>query len=121
MSASPGVLTTWRALVGFGAAFVMSATLAVLMNVFERDEQPKAMGIRAGSVGLGLAIGPITGGPSVIVLSQAPTCRARTGTSRPVRLVLLTESRRRRRDVDGGKDATHHLGSRGAAMCTARQ
>ncbi|MEV5202894.1 MFS transporter [Streptomyces sp. NPDC053720] len=62
MSDSPAQLITWRALMGFGAAFVMPATLAVLMNVFERDEQPRAIGIWAGSVGVAIAIGPITGG-----------------------------------------------------------
>ncbi|MEW2575445.1 MFS transporter [Streptomyces syringium] len=62
LAGSPGELITFRAVMGFGGAFVMPATLAIIMNVFERDEQPKAIGIWAGAVGLAIAIGPVTGG-----------------------------------------------------------
>src|SRR4051794_33358830 len=48
---SPGELIGYRALMGFGGAFVMPATLAIIMNVFEPEEQPKAIGIWAGAVG----------------------------------------------------------------------
>ncbi|TKA10207.1 MFS transporter [Actinacidiphila oryziradicis] len=61
-SGSSGQLIVFRAVMGFGGAFVLPATLAIIMNVFEREEQPKAIGIWTGAVGLAIAIGPITGG-----------------------------------------------------------
>jgi EmrB/QacA subfamily drug resistance transporter len=62
LSASSGQLIAYRAVMGFGGAFILPATLAIIMNVFERDEQPKAIGIWTGVVGFAIAIGPITGG-----------------------------------------------------------
>ncbi|WP_455357420.1 MFS transporter [Streptomyces sp. SYSU K217416] len=61
-SGSPGALVAYRAVMGVGGAFVMATTLAILMNVFDREEQPKAIGIWTGGVGIAIAIGPITGG-----------------------------------------------------------
>src|SRR5215469_17573143 len=62
LSESSGQLIACRAVMGFGGAFILPATLAIIMNVFEREEQPKAIGIWTGVVGFAIAIGPITGG-----------------------------------------------------------
>ncbi|GHF32566.1 MFS transporter [Streptomyces mashuensis] len=62
MAASPTELIGYRALMGLGGALVMPSTLAIIMNVFDRAEQPKAIGIWAGAVGLAIAIGPVTSG-----------------------------------------------------------
>ncbi|MEU3821384.1 MFS transporter [Streptomyces sp. NPDC030392] len=59
---SPVELVAYRGVMGFGAAFVMPATLAILMNVFERDEQPRAIGVWVGAVGVAIAVGPVVGG-----------------------------------------------------------
>jgi EmrB/QacA subfamily drug resistance transporter len=60
---SAGVLIAARAVMGAGAAFVMPATLSLLVTVFEDErERATAVGIWAATAGLGVALGPVVGG-----------------------------------------------------------
>ena len=47
---------------GVGGAFIMPSTLSILINVFPAQERPKAIAAWAATAGLGIAIGPVTGG-----------------------------------------------------------
>ena len=59
---SATAIVVGRAIMGFGAAFVMPATLSILTNVFPRHERGKAIAIWAGISGGGAAIGPVASG-----------------------------------------------------------
>ncbi|GAA3301323.1 MFS transporter [Dactylosporangium vinaceum] len=62
LSGSPGQLIAWRAVMGLGAAFVMPATLAIIVRIFPAHERPKAFGAWSAAAGIGVLVGPVTGG-----------------------------------------------------------
>src|SRR3954454_6014989 len=51
-----------RAVMGVGAAVIMTVPLAVLPSIFDADERPKAIASVTVALGLGLPLGPIVGG-----------------------------------------------------------
>ncbi len=83
-AASGGIdaLIAARAAMGAGAAFIMPATLSLVVCVFpDRRERATAVGIWAATAGLGVALGPVVGGVlldrfawGAIFLVNVPLC-----------------------------------------------
>jgi EmrB/QacA subfamily drug resistance transporter len=98
-----------RAVMGAGAAFIMPATLSLLISVFtDPRERAMAIGIWAATAGLGVALGPVVGGVlldhfwwgSIFIVNVPLTAIALVAGSR-----LIPESRdpvARRLDWTGG-------------------
>jgi EmrB/QacA subfamily drug resistance transporter len=62
LSTSAGEVIAMRGVMGLGAAFIMPATLSIIVNIFPAGERPRAIAIWTAIAGAGGAFGPIAAG-----------------------------------------------------------
>ncbi|MGF1429478.1 MFS transporter [Kitasatospora sp. LaBMicrA B282] len=62
LAGSPGELIAARAGMGVGGSLLMATSLAIVVRVFQPDEQPKAIAVWSAIASLGFALGPVIGG-----------------------------------------------------------
>nr|WSX21861.1 MFS transporter [Streptomyces tubercidicus] len=62
LAQSPGQLIAARAGMGVGGALLVTTTLAVVMQIFDDEERPRAIGIWSSVNSVGFAAGPLIGG-----------------------------------------------------------
>jgi len=60
--ADGGSFIVTQVIMGFGAAVLTPATLAIIIDVFPKEERARAIGIWAALAGLGIGLGPLVGG-----------------------------------------------------------
>jgi EmrB/QacA subfamily drug resistance transporter len=82
---SEATLLVARAVEGLGAALMIPATGAIVINAFEPRERGRAMGVYAGVSMVFLALGPLLGG----ILTQDVSWRAVFWINVPIGVVML--------------------------------